>query len=210
LARELQSPLVSEHIAFVRSGNVEAGHLLPVPRTKASLQVLVENGRRAQDLLDVPLALENISTLFDWPEAKIPEAEFITELLEAADVLLLLDVANVHANARNLGGEPVTFIEQLPLQRLAYVHMGGGMEEDGIYHDTHAHAIPKGAFELLAELCSRMEPPGVMLERDDNFPTIAELTRELDAIEAAVKVGRSRRQNNPCQCRPCEGPCAWK
>ena len=37
LAERLGSPLVSEHVAFVRGGGLEAGHLLPVPRTRAAL-----------------------------------------------------------------------------------------------------------------------------------------------------------------------------
>jgi uncharacterized protein (UPF0276 family) len=190
LARQLSSPLVSEHIAFVRSGDIEAGHLLPVPRTRPVLEVLIENVRRAQDLLSVPLALENISTLFDWPANEIPESEFVTELLDRTGAFLLLDVANVYANARNLGGDPMTTIERLPLHRLAYVHMGGGYEKDGVYHDTHAHPVPAGAIDLLAQLCKSVEPPGVMLERDDHFPSVEELQNELDTIEAAMRSAR--------------------
>jgi hypothetical protein len=195
LAREFDSPLVSEHIAFVRAGDVEAGHLLPIPRTRPSLEAIVENVLRAQQVLSVPLALENISTLFEWPDAAIPEAEFIAELLERTGCLLLLDVANVYANARNLRSDPAALLDGVPLDRLAYVHMGGGDERDGIYHDTHAGAVPAGAFQLLTELCARVEPPGVMLERDDNFPTIEALTAELDVIALAMKSGRGLRLN---------------
>lgn len=186
LARQLDAPLVSEHIAFVRAGGREAGHLLPVQRTRAALEILVENVRRAQDRLSVPLALENISALFDWPDAELGEAEFIAELLDRTGAWLLLDVANVHANSRNLGGNAASFFDALPLDRLAYVHMGGGEDRQGIYHDTHSHAIPAGALELLGELARRVEIPGVMLERDDNFPSERELFDELDAIESAV------------------------
>src|SRR5688572_12686909 len=122
LARRLDSPFVSEHIAFVRAGGVEAGHLLPLPRTRAALDVLVENVLRARELLPVPLALENISALFEWPDAELSEAEFLTEALERTDSLLLLDIANVWANARNLGGtrasgagDAIRFLESIPL-----------------------------------------------------------------------------------------------
>src|SRR4051812_17455641 len=43
LAQRVNAPLVSEHIAFVRAGGNETGHLLPLPRTRAALDVLVEN-----------------------------------------------------------------------------------------------------------------------------------------------------------------------
>ena len=195
LARALGSPLVSEHVAFVRSGGRESGHLLPIPQTAGALRVLVENVKAVQDQLPVPLALENISALFEWPERDYSEAEFLSQLVERTGCYLLLDVANVYANARNLGGDGRALFAGLPLDRVAYVHMGGGHESpaDGVYHDTHAHALPPGALELLSDLTSRVEVPGVMLERDDNFPGAAELNAEMERIRRAVIRGRGLR-----------------
>lgn len=193
LAKRVDAPLVSEHIAFVRAGGAEAGHLLPVPRTRAGIEALVENVKVARDLLaPIPLALENVSVLFDWPGAEMAEADFVTEVLERTDSLMLLDIANVWANAKNLGGDPIALLERLPLERLAYVHVGGGEERDGLYHDTHAAAVPGGVIELLGELCTIARPPGVMLERDDDFPPDERIMSELDAIAAAARVGEAR------------------
>jgi uncharacterized protein (UPF0276 family) len=199
LAKRFGSPFVSEHIAFVRAGGVEAGHLLPIARTHASLEVLVENVKIARDLLgDVPLALENISALFDWPDGEMSEAEFLAEALERTDCLMLLDIANVWANASNLAArdprEAARFLESIPLHRLAYVHVAGGVERAGVYHDTHSAAVRRGVLDLLEALCARVDPPGVMLERDDDFPDEATLNRELDAIAAAVARGVARRR----------------
>jgi uncharacterized protein (UPF0276 family) len=193
LAQRVQAPLVSEHIAFVRGGGVETGHLLPLPRTREMLEVLIENIRAAEADLPVPLALENVATLFEWPDNELSEAAFLSEMLERTEALLLLDVENVYANARNHGGDPIALLEQLPLDRIAYVHVAGGVETDGVFHDTHAHAISDGVFELLEELCVRAAIPGAMLERDDRFPNDADLNRELDAIAAAMRQGHARR-----------------
>src|SRR5262249_26474165 len=95
-ARRLRAPLVSEHIAFVRAGGLEAGHLLPVPRSREALDVLVRNVHHAQDRLPVPLALEPIAALFDWPDDEFSEADFLVELLWRTDAWLLLDIANVY------------------------------------------------------------------------------------------------------------------
>jgi len=188
LAIRLDAPLVSEHLAFVRAGGIEAGHLLPLPRTRATLEVVVENIRAAQAALPVPLAVENVATLFDWPGAEMEEAAFLAEVIEQADVLLLLDIANVYANARNYDFDPLAFLDRLPLDRIAYVHVAGGVEREGLYHDTHTAALPRGVLDLLGELCSRTTVPGVMLERDDHFPSEAELNAELDAIDQARQV----------------------
>ena len=193
LAERLGAPLVSEHLAFVRAGGLEAGHLLPVPRTREALDVLTGNVRLAQAELGVPLALEHVAALLEWPAPELDEAAFLTEVLERTGALLLLDLANLHANARNHGGDPLAFLDALPLERIAYVHVAGGVERDGLYHDTHAHPTPPAVLELVAELCSRRDPPGVMLERDDAYPPEAELAAELDAIAAATLLGAARR-----------------
>lgn len=193
LARRAQAPLVSEHLAFVRAGGLETGHLLPMPRTRAMLEIVIENIQQAEAILPVPLALENIATLFDWPGADMDEAAFLSEIVGRTEALLMLDIENIYANARNLGGNPLDLLDRLPLDKVAYVHVAGGSEHGGIYHDTHAQAVPAGVLDLLEELCARTAIPGVMLERDDCFPSEAELNAELDAIAAAQHRGQLRR-----------------
>jgi uncharacterized protein (UPF0276 family) len=186
LASRLGAPLVSEHACFVRAGGVDSGHLLPLPRTREALSVLVENVKIAQDALPVPLAIENIAAVFEWPGAELSEANFLAEVCERTGVLLLLDVANLHANARNLGWDPIAFLERIPLERVAYVHVAGGVEREGVLHDTHAHPVTAGALDLLAELVALRRVPGALLERDDRFPGADAIGRELDQIASIL------------------------
>ncbi|MFQ6200175.1 DUF692 family multinuclear iron-containing protein, partial [Streptomyces sp. NPDC000405] len=109
-ATALGSPLVTEHIAFVRAGGpltasprLEAGHLLPVPRTRDALDVLCANVRIAQQALPVPLAVENIAALISWPGEELSEGQFLYELADRTGVRLLIDVANLHTNHVNRG-----------------------------------------------------------------------------------------------------------
>ncbi len=193
-AELLGAPLVTEHIAFVRAGGpltasprLEAGHLLPVPRTWDALDVLCENVRIAQDSLPVPLALENIAALITWPGEELTEGQFLAELVERTGVRLLIDVANLHTNHVNLGQDPAKALDELPVEAIAYVHVAGGVEKNGVWHDTHAHPVSGPVLDVLAELRSRIDPPGVLLERDDAFPPGAELAGELDAIRATLR-----------------------
>lgn len=196
LAEVLGAVCVSEHVSFVRAGGLDSGHLLPLPRTEAALEVLSENVRQAQAALPVPLALENVAGLFEWPEPEMDEATFVSRAVEETDALLLLDLANLHANARNHGWDAEAFLDALPLERLAYVHVAGGVEKGGLFHDTHAHPVSGGSLALLERLQEKVSPVGVMLERDDRFPSHAELKRELEAIRA-VTVSGSRRFARP-------------
>ncbi|MFJ8662028.1 DUF692 domain-containing protein [Streptomyces sp. NPDC093795] len=200
----LGAPLVTEHIAFVRAGGpltatplLEAGHLLPVPRTRDALDVLVENVRIAQDALPVPLALENIAALVCWPGEEMSEGRFLAELVERTGVRLLIDVANLHTNHVNRGEDPARALSELPVEAIAYVHVAGGVERDGVWHDTHAHPVPKAVLEVLTDLTSRVSPPGVLLERDDDFPPATELAEELETIAAAVGIRSARAMGVP-------------
>jgi uncharacterized protein (UPF0276 family) len=196
LAEKLGSPLVSEHIAFVRSSGIEIGHLTPLPRTRESLEVLVENVQSARRLLPVPLALENIAALFDWPSQEMGESQFVTEILDRTSSLLLLDISNAYANARNSGLDPMAELSRFPLPRLAYVHMGGGVERAGIVHDTHSDPVLPGAIDLLRRFCSVVTPPGVMLEQDDHFGSAEQIGAELERIEQAIRSGMARTEKH--------------
>lgn len=195
-AQALGSPLVTEHIAFVRAGgsltaspHLEAGHLLPVPRTRDALDVLCENVRIAQDALPVPLAVENIAALICWPGEEMTEGQFLYDLADRTGVRLLIDVANLHTNHVNRGEDPSKALAELPLEAIAYVHVAGGVERDGIWHDSHAHPVPRPVLDILTDLASHVSPPGVLLERDENFPEPAELENELSAIRRALEAG---------------------
>ena len=186
VAEALDAPLISDHVAFVRAGGLEAGHLLPVPRTRDALGVLIGNVRRAQEQLPVPLALENIAALLAWPDAELTEEQFLNELVERTGCLLIVDVANLYANAHNIGTDPQRFLDSIPLERVAYAHIAGGVWRDGLYHDTHAHPVLPEVLDLLAQVCTRAAPPGVLLERDDNFPPDTELADELARIRRVL------------------------
>jgi|GEM_PF-399894 len=199
-AEALGAPLVTEHIAFVRAGGpltasppLEAGHLLPVPRTRDALDVLCENVRIAQDALPVPLAVENIAALISWPGEEMTEGQFLYELADRTGVRLLIDVANLHTNHVNRGEDPAKALAELPLEAIAYVHVAGGFERDGVWHDSHAHPVPPAVLTILTDLAARVSPPGVLLERDENFPEAAELERELGAIRGALEEGARER-----------------
>ncbi|HEY0816942.1 MAG TPA: DUF692 domain-containing protein [Pseudonocardia sp.] len=198
-AEALDAPLVSEHIAFVRAGGWDAGHLLPVPRTRAALDVLAANVARTRTEVAVPLALEPIAALFDWPEDELTEPEFLAALLDRTGALLLLDVANVYANAVNRGQDAYAVLDRMldliAAERIAYVHVAGGSvrhdEADlpggALYHDTHTDPVPCEVLRLLTHLVERVPGVPVMLERDGRYPPADVLSAELATIAAAAR-----------------------
>lgn len=187
VAEHLGAPLVSEHVAFVRAGGTEAGHLLPVPRTRDALDVLVANVRAASAELGVPLALENPAALLRWPDDEFDEADFLAELAGRTDALLLVDVANLYGDVVNHGVDPARFLARLPWERVAYLHVAGGVRQGGLYHDTHLHPVVDDVVELLREAARRCPTgPAFLLERDGDYPTVDEFHAELDTLVDAA------------------------
>lgn len=175
LARELRAPLVSEHIAFVRAGGIEIGHLTELPQTRDAVKAVARNvSELRRRLPDVPLLLENPARSFVWESHEMSEGDFLREVLEATGCPLLLDVANLHANALN--GQSIT-LRDVPLDRVGLVHVAGGRVQDGFYVDTHADPVPEAVFELAAAV-----PGPVLLERDHGFDDPAAILAEVDRL----------------------------
>jgi uncharacterized protein (UPF0276 family) len=192
VAGKLAAPFVSEHIAFVRARGREAGHLLPVPRTAEAIEVLTENINIAQAQLPVPLVLEHVASLFEWPDSDMDEPAFLNELVERTGVRLLLDLANLYVNAANFGFNAVEWLRRIPLDRVAYVHVAGGRVIDGLHYDTHADPIWREVLELIGVLSTLRTEACIVLERDSCFPTDTALSGELDAIRTVFEAGPSR------------------
>src|SRR5260370_28915689 len=116
----------SEHLAFVRAGGVEIGHLAAPPRSEASIEGACRNIDCAARIVGCVPLVENIATLVAPPVSHLDEAEWIERIVRGAGVNLLLDLHNLYANAVNFGDDPHTLLRRLPLDRVASGHLGGG------------------------------------------------------------------------------------
>ncbi|WP_437969760.1 DUF692 domain-containing protein [Sorangium sp. So ce260] len=180
LCRELAAPVVSEHVAFVRGGGREIGHLTALPYTIEAARVVARNVAAARRALpDIPLLLENAARTLRFPDDALDEGSFYAEVAARTGCDLLLDVGNVYANAVNAGADPGELVRSYPLDRVAMIHIAGGAREHGFYFDTHAHPVPAPVFALLAAVLARTGPVPILLERDGDFPPFAALAAEL-------------------------------
>jgi hypothetical protein len=133
--------LYTEHLSW--SG--DDGHLydlLPIPLTEKAVKWTVDRISRAQDILGMRIGIENASYYVAPPCADMSEGEFIGAIVREADCLLHLDVNNIYVNSRNFGFDTLAFLDALPLERTAYVHVAGHcVEPDGLLIDTHAAGV---------------------------------------------------------------------
>jgi uncharacterized protein (UPF0276 family) len=187
LARAVDAPWVSDHLAFTQVPGLQIGQLVPLAFEEETVAVVVGKLREVQRHFSCPFLVENISYYFEMPGGTMSEAQFITRVVEGADAPLLLDITNVYNNARNLGFDARRFLDELPLERVMQVHLAGGEELGELVLDTHSAPIPDEAFALLDHALPRMTAlRGITIERDQNHPPAHELGRELDRIHASL------------------------
>ncbi|MBD2296083.1 DUF692 domain-containing protein [Anabaena sphaerica FACHB-251] len=188
LIQQLNPPWWSEHICFTKAGGIDIGHLSPLPYTQEAVKILCRNIAQVRRWIDVPLILENITYMVQLPGAEMTEAQFLTEVLERSECGLLLDITNLHTNAVNYGYDVDDFLQQLPWERIVQLHFVGGHWHDGILIDSHSQSTPVEVWELMNKVVACASVKGIVLERDENLPTFAELSGEL---QQAREIGRS-------------------
>jgi uncharacterized protein (UPF0276 family) len=181
----LEPELWSEHLAFVRAGGREVGHLAAPPRnddTLAGLARNVEDARRVTGSL--PL-LENVASLIEPPLCTYDEQSWLHAVLASTECDLLLDLHNVHANACNFGFIARDVVASLPADRVRAIHLAGGRRiERGRVLDDHLHDVPDEVFALLPYVQTR--DAMVILERDGNYPAIEVLLADLEKARGAA------------------------
>jgi uncharacterized protein (UPF0276 family) len=193
VARRVRAPFVSEHVAFVRAGGVSIGHLTGLPFTREAVGVVARNVARARRLLpDVPLLLENVAWSFRWAEDAMDEGDFHAEVAAATGCDLLLDIANLYANARNAGRDAAELLARYPLERVAMMHVAGGVLDRGFYYDTHAHPVPAAVIDLAARVFAVAPEVPICIERDTAFPPFEELLAEIASL-ASLAPGEAPR-----------------
>jgi uncharacterized protein len=198
LVGEVQPEFWSEHLAFVRGGGIEIGHLTAPPRTEGTIEGTLKNLESARAVVGAAPQMENIATLIDPPASALPEPEWLAETVSASSCDLLLDLHNVHANALNFGRTPEDFLDALPLDRVGTIHLAGGKwigpKDSQRLLDDHLHDVPDPVYALLETVASRTRRPlTVILERDGDYPAVDELLFQLDRARTALARGRARR-----------------
>jgi len=203
VVNEIEPLLWSEHLAYVRGGDYEIGHLAAAPRNVMTVQGALHNIQRARAVVGTAGVFENIATLVEPPDSVLSEPDWIAAILEASASPLLLDLHNLYANAVNSGQDPLEYLRRFPLERARIVHLSGGHWIDlgpndfGLSSrrllDDHVHDVPDAVYALLAQLgqwCP--QPLTIILERDGNYPEFPELIRQLSRAREALAEGRRR------------------
>jgi len=176
----------SEHLSYSKCDNAHLYDLYQLPFRKELVKHIVQRIKKGQDILEMPLVLENVS-YYTPVAAEMTEVEFISAIVKESGCNLLLDVNNVYVNSFNHQYDPKEFIKKLPLDKVAYIHMAGHEQvSDTLIIDTHGQAVIDPVFDLFDYTVGLIKPVPVLLERDFNIPELEELQGEITRMDTII------------------------
>jgi uncharacterized protein (UPF0276 family) len=187
LVQRVEPKWISDHLCWTGVDGINLHDLMPLPYTEEAIQHVVDRVNQVQDFLGRQLLLENVSSYLSYSDSQISEWEFLREIAERADCLILLDINNIYVSAYNHNFDPVTYLQAMPDERVYQFHLAGHTQQENLIIDTHDQAIADPVFELYAKAVAHFGRVSTMIERDDNIPPLPELLQELDRVRAIAE-----------------------
>jgi uncharacterized protein len=171
LVKRLNAPWFTDHLCFTRVDGYNLGQLTPLQFSEETVEIVVRKIKRIKEKIPKPFLLENITYYFQFPGNEMSEPAFMTRVLEEADIGMLLDLCNLYINSINHGYDPYHFLASIPLDRVVQIHIAGGHQHHTKWIDSHSYSVHPEVFRLLEYVVSSAPVKGIILERDDNFPS---------------------------------------
>ncbi len=184
LAERVQPAWISDHLCWTGVAGRNTHDLLPLPYTEEALDNVVERVRTVQDFLGRRILLENVSSYVAFRDSRMSEWQFLGEIAQRADCLILLDVNNIYVSAVNHEYDPLEYLQAVPAARVQQIHLAGHENNGDYLVDTHDAEVPDPVWQLYTAALRRCGPVSTMIERDDHIPPLAELVAELDVARA--------------------------
>jgi len=172
------TPFISDHLCW---GSVDGRYthdLLPMPYTKEAARHTARHIRQAQDFLETPILVENVSSYAEFNASRMTEWEFLNEVVEQADCGILLDVNNIYVSSMNHGFDPMAYLNAVPADRVGQIHIAGHTRYEKYILDTHDHPVIDPVWKLYAHAIKRCGPTSTLLEWDANIPSFEEVHAE--------------------------------
>ncbi|ABI70757.1 MNIO family bufferin maturase [Shewanella frigidimarina] len=179
LSNDIQPKWISDHICWTSIHGVNSHDLLPLPYTEETVNHVAQRVRQVQDVLGRRILLENVSSYLSYQDSTMDEWDFLSQVAEAADCLVLLDINNIYVSARNHHFNPLDYLKKIDPRRVQQFHLAGHSDFGDYVIDTHDHDVPPSVWTLYQAALERFGAVSTMIERDANIPEFPALYNEL-------------------------------
>jgi hypothetical protein len=195
LTKRTKTPWLSDHLCWGSVDGTYSHDLLPMPYTFAAAKRTAEKIRMVRDYLELPIAVENVSSYTEFHVSEMTEWEFLTEVVELADCGILLDVNNIYVSSKNHDFNPYDYVNSVPHHRVAQMHIAGHTKFEKYILDTHDHPVLDPVWKLYAHAIKLCGVTATLLEWDDKIPSFQEVHDE--ALKANEFIAQAREAKIP-------------
>lgn len=178
LAKKTKTPWISDHLCWGRLPGAHYHDLLPLPYTKEVIDYVAERARIVQDYLELPFALENLSSYVAFKQDEMPEWDFYSAVVDKAGIYMMLDVNNIYVSSRNHGFDPKQYYTNIPLHRVLQIHLAGHTDHGNYVLDTHDNYVRDEVWKIYADVYPRTQGVATLLEWDDHFISFDQTWKE--------------------------------
>ena len=190
LVNRTKTPWLSDHLCWGSVDGTYSHDLLPLPYTWEAVESTAARIREVRDYLEIPVAVENVSSYAEFTDSQMTEWEFLNEVVERADCGILLDVNNIYVSSVNHEFEPMTYVNAILAERVAQIHIAGHSRYEKYILDTHDHPVIDPVWQLYARAIERCGPTPTLLEWDDRIPPFDEVHHEAKKAERYLEAAR--------------------
>ncbi len=190
LVKRTKTPWLTDHLCWGSVDGTYSHDLLPLPYTWEAVQATAARIREVRDYLEIPVAVENVSSYAEFIDSEMTEWEFLNEVVERADCGILLDVNNIYVSSVNHEFDPITYVNAIPAERVAQIHIAGHSRYEKYILDTHDHPVIDPVWQLYARAIERCGPTPTLLEWDDHIPSFDEVHSEAKKAECYLNAAR--------------------
>jgi uncharacterized protein len=178
LVKRTQTPWLTDHLCWGSVDGRYSHDLLPMPYTFEAARNAAQKIREARDFVEVPIAVENVSSYAEFHASEMTEWEFLNEVVDDADCGILLDVNNIYVSSQNHNFDPFQYLNGIPAERVAQIHIAGHSKYRKYILDTHDHPVIDPVWALYARAIELAGPTPTLLEWDDRIPSFDEVHHE--------------------------------
>jgi len=187
LVARIEPAAVSEHLCWGRVDGRHLNDLLPLPFTDEALALVCDRVDAVQTALRRPLLVENISAYLRFESDAMAEWDFVAAVARRSGCKLLFDVNNVYVNAVNHGFDPRAYLDAIPADAVAEIHLAGFDASGPCLIDTHGARVAPPVWALYRATIERFGPKPTLIEWDTDLPALEVLQDEAAIAQSVLE-----------------------
>lgn len=170
--------IVSDHLCWTGFENSNIHNLLPLSYTDENINRVSSKMDQIQSFLGREMALENLSAYVEHKHSTYTEWDFLVKVAKKSGCKILLDINNIYVNSVNHQFDPIEYLDSIPAEKVAQIHLAGFSDMGDFLFDTHSKPVYPKVWELFNHIVKRLPNVPVLIEWDEDIPPFNELENE--------------------------------